>query len=216
MRYALQVGTDVQAIIDNVYIGGGQGYPLNPDIPTSYFTPIEDLPDDMSWRWGYDPERAKQMIIDAGYPDGLEMELCIDNTPESVDRGNMLKEMWGKIGVDVTLKVVDTVAIRSLRGSGEFSDAIVIVTGNSNPEGHLEFWTQAPFAAQARDEYLIEEVKKAVVIMDPIKRAAECKRLSLYRMEQLWNMGLGIRNLMHMNWPWVQNYYGESLSLIHI
>jgi ABC-type transport system substrate-binding protein len=210
MRHALQGGTDVQAIIDAVYIEGAQGYPLNPDIPTSYFTPVEELPDDMAWRYGYDPDRAKQMIIDAGYPDGLKMELVIDNVTESIDRGNMLKEQWSKIGVDVNLKVVDTVAIRSLRGSGDYKDALVIQTGNSNPEGHLEFWVQAPFAAQAQDKYLVEEVKKAVAIRDPVKRAAECKRLSQYRMKELWNMGLGIRKFMHLHWPWVRNYYGEG------
>jgi peptide/nickel transport system substrate-binding protein len=210
MRNALQVGTDYDALLKNIYIEGALGYPLNPDIPTSYFTPIEDLPDDMRWRYTYDPERAKQMIIDAGYPNGLDMELVIDTETESADRGNMLKEMWSKIGVNVTLKVVDTVAIRSLRGSGDYSDALVIITGNSNPEGHLEFWVQAPFAAQAQDEYLVEEVKKAVAIMDPVERAAECKRLSLYRMEQNWNMDLGIQKFMNLHWPWVQNYYSEG------
>ena len=210
MRHALQGGTDVEAIIESVYIEGSQGYPLNPDIPTSYYTPVADLPDEKAWRYGYDPERAKQMLSDAGYGDGYEMELYVDNIDESIDRGNMLKEMWRKIGIEVNIKVVDTVAIRSLRGSGDFKDAIVINTGNSNPEGHLEFWVQAPFAAHAQDSYLVDAVKKAVTIVDPVERAAEVKRLSEYRMEELWNMGLGITKFMHMHWPWVQNYYGEG------
>jgi len=211
MRHALKIGTNVQAIIDSVLIEGAvQGYPLSPSIPASYYTPLEDLPPEIQKLWTYNPDLARQMIIDAGYPEGLDMEVVIDNTTASIDRGAMLKEMWSKIGINLTLKVVDTVAIRSLRGSGDFKDAIIVSTGNASPEGHLEFWTGAPFSAEGNiDQYLIDEVQRVMQIRDPVERAAEVKRLTVYRMDTAWLLGLGTAKKMVMYWPWIKNYYGE-------
>ena len=73
----------------------------------------------------------------------------------------------------------------------------------------MEFWTQAPFSAAAQDEYLVDEVKRVVQIRDAVERAAECKRLTEYRMDTAWLLGLGAQKYMVLHWPWINNYYGE-------
>ena len=68
----------------------------------------------------YDPEMAKQMLADAGYPDGLEMELWFNaGDPKSRDIADLLKEQWTNMGVDATLIPIEDTAFGALRSNHE-------------------------------------------------------------------------------------------------
>jgi peptide/nickel transport system substrate-binding protein len=69
VREAVSIAIDRQAMLDRLYAGAGG--PLS-----SFFSGpgtigyVNDLPADP-----YDPERAKQLMVDAGYPDGFEVKI---------------------------------------------------------------------------------------------------------------------------------------------
>ena len=212
LRHALSIAMDRQAIIDAIWIEGAvQGYPLSPCMSEIYYTPLEELPKHLQTFHSNDPDLAKRMVIDAGYENGLSMELVVENTVATLDLAAMLKEQWGKIGVDVTIKSVESAYVYAVRGSGEFKDAIIHSTGAANPEGHLEFWIGAPFAAEGNIEPEFKAaVQEMVKMRDPVERAAECKRLVVERMDLAWHVGTATATLMSAYWPWVGNYYGET------
>jgi peptide/nickel transport system substrate-binding protein len=56
----------------------------------------------------YDPDRAKQLLADAGYPDGLDVELSIGDWADIVSYAEVLKEDAAPAGFNITLNTMPT------------------------------------------------------------------------------------------------------------
>ena len=73
---------------------------------TDYF----DAPKWKAWAdkaYRYDPARAKQLLTEAGYPNGFDLNFAntaLPGTQFMVDIGTAIADMWTKIGVRVKLK----------------------------------------------------------------------------------------------------------------
>jgi ABC-type transport system substrate-binding protein len=66
--------------------------------------------------WGYDPnypartynpEKARQLLADAGYPDGLDAEMLVLNDHQSVTFGTILKQYLDAVGIRVELDMAE-------------------------------------------------------------------------------------------------------------
>jgi peptide/nickel transport system substrate-binding protein len=97
---ALRLATDRQAIFDLVLQGYGaigRDNPIGPMI-TQYYSEDTALPE-------RDVAAARSLLEDAGYPDGIELEL---HTPDTGNRPNLavvLKDQWAEAGIDVNVVV---------------------------------------------------------------------------------------------------------------
>ena len=74
VRRAMQLALDLETINDTLFDGLGDTTPygvVGPGVP-GYFIPFEEWPQELKDNHGYDPERAKQLLAEAGYPNGFE------------------------------------------------------------------------------------------------------------------------------------------------
>lgn len=56
----------------------------------------------------YDIEKAKQLLSDAGYPDGFELEITVPSSfSQHVDTAQILVEQLSKVGIKATIKKVE-------------------------------------------------------------------------------------------------------------
>ena len=56
-----------------------------------------------------DQEKAKQLLAEAGYPDGFDMTvMCTDVYNRGVEAGEIVKAQLAEVGINVTLEVVDS------------------------------------------------------------------------------------------------------------
>jgi len=120
VREALSLAIDRQQIIDHV-MNGEASWPLPfATFGYSFDTDIE------RWRkWSkdalrYDPERAKALLKEAGYPDGFNLKFAntaLPGTPYMVQIGLAVADFWTKIGVKIDYKHYEWGAFRSLRRS---------------------------------------------------------------------------------------------------
>ncbi|MFN2363444.1 MAG: ABC transporter substrate-binding protein [Halarsenatibacteraceae bacterium] len=53
--------------------------------------------------FNYDPDRARELLAEAGYPDGFELELWVSSGTNPVRAGGVVQAMLTQVGIDVEL-----------------------------------------------------------------------------------------------------------------
>ncbi len=96
VRLAMMVAIDRQKIIEELL--HGEGEPLS----MQAWGNQQGKPE---WVWEYDLERAKQLLAEAGYPDGFEMDLypAVRGAPSEVEACEAIGAMWEELGLDVNI-----------------------------------------------------------------------------------------------------------------
>lgn len=92
---ALSMAIDRETYVEAVHAG---------EIPTANALPVDSpgyLPE-LDEQYAYDPEGAKELLAEAGYPDGFGFEFTISQGSQRDLEA--LQPYWEAIGVDVTLK----------------------------------------------------------------------------------------------------------------
>ncbi|MAS33172.1 MAG: hypothetical protein CL610_04140 [Anaerolineaceae bacterium] len=98
VRQAFKYATDRQQLNDILLLGRGtigNNDPIAPAYGVYYADDIETQT--------YDPEEARRLLEEAGYPDGLEMTLYVPTAFEYVEMATLLQQQWMQAGINVTI-----------------------------------------------------------------------------------------------------------------
>jgi peptide/nickel transport system substrate-binding protein len=100
VRQALNYAVDVQALITKFYAGYGQRYGswVNPPNAAPNLSP-----------WPYDPDKAQDLLTQAGYPDGFEitMDTPVGRYYQDQEIAEAIAAQLGKIDIKVTVHPQD-------------------------------------------------------------------------------------------------------------
>ncbi len=116
----------------------------------------------------YDPEKAKELLKEAGYDESnpLTLKYKYSNNSIHADVAQMLEQMWKAVGVNVELEVVESGVFYDQIDQGDFEMARYALMCTNDPSEFLNQWTQAmqPVAAVADDTYdqMMTDVTKIV------------------------------------------------------
>ena len=215
VRRALMVGTDMEAFAALQGVGElpKHTYPFWPGHPESIYTPMEKLPESTQMLFDYDPVKAKQMLADAGYPNGFTIDHWIDPTTEDQDQGALLKSQWAKIGVEVNLITTEAVTHREHLHAGTYTGTMNSGVDVGNPLNALlrHFKTGSIFNYFLwSDSYFDEQMDKLAQELDYTKRNAILKEMGVYVIDKVPIVPTAIRTGSAYWWPWLKNYYGET------
>ncbi|MCU1762341.1 ABC transporter substrate-binding protein [Pseudomonas sp. 14P_8.1_Bac3] len=144
VRQALDMAVNKQQIIDSVYQGAGQ-LAVNAMPPTqwSYDTTIKDAK--------YDPEKAKELLKEAGVKDGTEIVLWAmpvqrPYNPNAKLMAEMLQSDWKKIGLNVKIVSYEWGEYIKRSKGGE-NQAMII--GWSGDNGDPDNWLNVLFGCDS-------------------------------------------------------------------
>ena len=108
VRNALSIAIDRQGIVDTLLHGLG-----TPAVLWDFGLYEESwLPAEM--RWEYNPERARELLAEAGYADGFNITLtpALRGAPVEVEACEAIATMWSEIGLDVKFERVPFTTLR--------------------------------------------------------------------------------------------------------
>lgn len=215
VRRALMIGTDMTAF--NRLLGASDidmpidWWPAYPGDPAVY-TPIAELPSEGQELYDYDPDMAKKMLADAGYPDGFKMEVVIENTPVAQDRGSLLASQWAQIGVEVDVNVCDNATYYGFRYDKNFDDALITVVETPGAVFVLQrtAYTNATlnpgnYSNPAMDAMIDKIVSTRDI--DEMNKLTKQACVDLLLDVPAIPLQVGLDG--YYWWPWIQNYYGE-------
>ena len=105
VRKAISMAIDREAFINTLW--GGSGVILNAELHSGYaenlFTPMEKLPESTRENFEYNPDRARQLLAEAGYPNGFEATIQTFAQEPEQDVAAFLVAMWKDIGIEVKI-----------------------------------------------------------------------------------------------------------------
>ncbi len=109
VRKALNLAVNKQEIIDTLFLGKATPYGC------AFFWP-EQPGWDPAWKpYPYDPKQAKQLLAEAGYPNGFEVTMLLlkhSGRPEAPDLGEAVAMYWEQVGIRVKRVPMDFATLR--------------------------------------------------------------------------------------------------------
>lgn len=99
VRQALNYATDQAGLVKAIM----QGYAVPANSPLAPVTPGYDA---TLAPYGYNIEKAKKLLADAGYPEGFEMSTIVQEPEARI--GQLLQGMWSKIGVKLDVRRMES------------------------------------------------------------------------------------------------------------
>lgn len=217
VRRAMNLAVNKEAIAKDYY--GGEAEVLAcPFLPTAehqgLYTPLKELPADTQELYSYNPDKAKQLLADAGYSNGFKTNILVGFMPQEV---SVLKSYWDAINVNVTIDIKDYAAWTSLATTRNFQGMVFAYHGmdvplkflyertgaalnwsNLNDPGITDAWTKA----YSRDYYL-----------DSANDYAKVRKLVKDAGASILGQALWVQfptpYTYNMWWPWVKGYSGE-------
>jgi peptide/nickel transport system substrate-binding protein len=101
VRQALAHAIDRQAVVDLVMFG--YGTPIG-----SHWSPSTPYYEDLTGRFPYDPDKARALLAEAGYPDGFSATIKLPAIYSYSRRaGEVIADMLSKVGVNLTIEIVE-------------------------------------------------------------------------------------------------------------
>ncbi len=216
VRQAIQMGIDKQSLVDNVYMGtASKAKTAIPPSVLGYNDDIEDYP--------YDPERARALLAEAGYPDGFEVTLHAmpNSRPYMFDPpkvGTAIQSYLADIGVKVNIYQIDWTTYLQQSENGE---AQMILLGWYSNSGDPADWMNVLYVANNAaigtsdnmawydgGEELQEILANALLTFDPEERAEYYKKAQEIIVE---DAGWVFLNNSNQNVVLRQNAYGYVL-----
>jgi len=217
VRRAMNLAINKKEIIDSFYGGNAELYTY--PFPSTFgdvFTPLEKLPPSARELFTYNPEKAKKLLAEAGYPNGFTFKAQISNASQTqMDIAALVVAYLSKIGVTMVLEPMDYASWLSRMTKKNHTEGIFFdndhgtpyagirknfVTGNTwNPHMMSDPYVDKTHSETVENPQLTEKQSLAVM-----------KKLTVYILDQAPAIILPTSYVYTAWWPWVKNYYGEQ------
>ena len=218
VRKAIFKALDFPKIATALYGEGARwlAWPIgyNQDFKDAYLDVTDpDCPDEVKDIYTYDPEAAKQLLTEAGYPSGFKANIIVLNRTDVMDWFQTMQSYWAQVGIDVTLDPREQGAWYTILQNRDFPE---MMWGTGAPINRLHdaacmSGTTATNPGFINDP-VVEEARmkmQTLTIADDPAADAIHRELMKHVLAQAWIVPMPGGVSYDLWWPWLKNFYGR-------
>ena len=158
VRQAVNYAVDKQLVLDVAYGGGKVGSSFL-DTGNAYYTDYSSL-------YPYNPEKAKQLLKEAGVGNKELTIYVAQNYPLHVKAAELMQQMLSDVGMNVKLQLVDwSTWLSNVYSGGNYDFTVIGHTGKLDPDGTLAGYGTGKYVKWINPT-VADDLKKAVTISD--------------------------------------------------
>jgi peptide/nickel transport system substrate-binding protein len=214
VRRALNLAINQPEIVELFYGGHAElmAYPEHPDFG-DYYQPLEEMPASVRELFTYDPEKARRLLAEAGFPDGFEfnVQVCACS-PAHMDLIPLLAGYLQKVGVKINIQPLEYASFLSMMTTKSHEAGYLMASGHTNPTTVLrknfqtgQTWNPAQFS----DPDVDHRIAQMLATRDEAERIRIARGIAIDVLDQAPYIWLPTGYGYTAWWPWVRNYNGE-------
>ena len=224
VRKALQMAINLPKLAKDYYHGAVEPYPSS--VLSGYFSramkgwgfPYEEWPTDLKHEYSYDPDLARQLLSDAGYPNGFKTNIVVD-TGADMELFQIVKSSFSQIGIKMEVRPMESAECTAFVEARKHDQLVFRPYG---PLGH----TYAPFQAIARlhtrsssnwtmvsDPVIDALYSKALLAGDEDVLKQIVKDMNERVARQHFAISLLKPSAYSLYQPWLKGYHGQIHSI---
>ena len=214
VRRALNMEVNKQEIVKAFYNGNAElfSYPQHPDY-TGYYEPLESMPESIKELFVYNPEKAKKLLAEAGYPKGFSFKVQVCTcVPDHMDLIPLVAAYLDKVGVKIEIQPMEYGAFLSAMTSKTNAPGYFMNNGHTNPTTTIrksfvkgQVWNPSQWTDPEYDK----KMAVAYAERDEGRRQAMLKEMTREILDKAPYIWLPTAYIYTAWWPWVKNYNGE-------
>jgi peptide/nickel transport system substrate-binding protein len=197
VRKAMNIAIDRQTIVDELLSGFGK-----PQSVRDWMGHEDRANPD--WNYEFNPTLAKEMLADAGFPDGFSITLTpsIRGAPAEVEACEAVAQYWEDIGISVKVQSVPYATIRPELITRKYQGVTCHTVGvRLNPIiGASNYVVKSTFSYGTHHPWMEEHISSALVEVDPAETERKVREVyewiwdnstsaSLYTHDGIWPVG---------------------------
>ncbi len=214
VRRALNMAVNKQEIVSSYYGGNAVlfGYPMHPDY-VGYYEPLDKMPVAAQELFVYNPEKAKALLAEAGFPKGFSFKVQVCScSPDHMDLLPLVAAYLDKVGVKLEIQPMEYGAFLSAMTTKTHAAGYLMQNGHTNPTTSIrksfvskQTWNPSLYS----DPEFDKRMAAAYLERDESKRQLLIKLMTRDIVEKAPYIWLPTPHVYSAWWPWVKNYDGE-------
>ena len=218
VRQAMQMALDLPTIAATYYAGT---CPSTPSTMTSmYMTgwtyPYDQWPQELKDSYAYNPTKAKQLLADAGYPNGFKTDV-VTATSSDLDLLQIIKSYFAAVGIDMTINTMDYASWNTMvRAKKHDQLAYNNSLGFTFPPlmGFRRFQsTSGNNWCDVNDPAWDALYLKALAATSLSDTKSLVVQGNTYMASKQWEISLVTPNVFALYQPWLKGYNGQQFSI---
>ncbi|MCZ4365922.1 ABC transporter substrate-binding protein [Sulfitobacter dubius] len=193
LRQALSYAIDREAINQVVFNGafaaGNQPFPPNsPWYSTDFPVPERDV------------EKAKELLAEAGFADGIDLEVQVPNTTIPLQLMQVVQSMAAEAGINISITSKEFATLLADQSAGDYQASQIGWSGRVDPDGNIhQFMTTEGGINDSK--YSNPEVDE---LLDKARKSndQDVRRESYTAARAILNEEMPIVYLYHQTWIW--------------
>jgi peptide/nickel transport system substrate-binding protein len=223
VRKAMQLAVDRTSIGESYFGGTSEGNPVGLISPAikGWAAAYEDWPADLQAEYAYDPEKARELLAEAGYPEGFSTNV-VAMSVQDLQLLTVIKSEFMEIGIDMEIVPLDPPTYNAYLAAGKH-DQMAYSDGQagklSSPSSTLAMRVSSSIPATNNTFNYDTTYDALVTKIENALTEEEARTLTLeadeYILRQHWSVTV-VNSGMPVIWQsYVKGYSAENQSMSH-